>query len=256
MFRDDNVAGSWTALVDRLDRAGTVSRWAAAESALAGVGGVEDLARLTSVGSDPDRCDEVLGALVRRAAADGGDDDDADAVLVLLHLLAPGVTTMVGRLRDLDTSGDLATVVVGQLAVEIRQFPWQRRRRAYALSLLLDTRRAVLRELGIRRGTAAREVLVDGDLYWWESTLDAVPGPEEPGAREELADFLTWATRRRLVNPDDVRLAWQLEQLHGYGQAAGVRVAQAWGVHERTARRRQARTLSALKAAAAEYTAA
>ena len=97
---------------------------------------------------------------------------------------------------------------------------------------------------------------VDGALYWWEATLDAVPGPEEPGALEELAAFLTWATRRRLVDPDDVRLAWQLEQLHGYGQAAGVRVAQAWGVHERTARRRQARTLSALKAAAAEYAAA
>lgn len=254
MFRDDNVAGSWTALVDRLDRAGTLLRWADAEPTLAGVGGIEDLARLTTRGSDPDRCDEVLGALVRRATAAGG--DDADAVLVLLHLLAPGVNTMVSRLRDLDTAGDLVTVVVGQLAVEIRQFPWQRRRRAYALSLLLDTRRAVLRELGIRRGTAAREVLVDGDLYWWESTLDAVPGPEEPGAREELADFLTWATRRRLVDPDDVRLAWQLEQLHGYGQAAGVRVAQAWGVHERTARRRQARTLSALKAAAAEYAAA
>ncbi len=254
MFRDDNVAGSWTALVDRLDRAGTLPRWAEAEPALAGVGGVEDLARLTSVGSDPDRCDDVLGALVRRAAAAGG--DDADAVLVLLHLLAPGVNTMVSRLRDLDSAGDLVTVVVGQLAVEIRQFPWQRRRRAYALSLLLDTRRAVLRELGVRRGTAAREVLVDGDLYWWESTLDVVPGPEEPGPLEELADFLIWATRRRLVDPDDVRLAWQLEQLHGYGQAAGVRVAKAWGVHERTARRRQARTLSALKAAAAEYAAA
>ncbi|WP_143448458.1 hypothetical protein [Kineosporia sp. A_224] len=218
------------------------------------MGGVEDLARLTARGSDLDRCDEVLGGLVRRAAADGG--DDADAVLVLLHLLASGVATMVGRLRDLDTAGDLVTVVVGQLAVEIRQFPWQRRRRAYALSLLLDTRRAVLRELGVRRGAAAREVLVDGDLYWWESTLDAVPGPEEPGALEELADFLMWATRRRLVDADDVRLAWQLEQLHGYGQGAGVRVAQAWGVHERTARRRQARTLSALKAAAAEYAAA
>lgn len=253
MFRDDNVAGSWTGLVDRLDAAGTVYRWASSEPALTGLDGVHDLAGLTARGSDPDRADEVLGALVRRAAADGG--GEADAVLVLLHLLAPGVNALAGRLRDLDTSADFVAVVVGQLAVEIRQFPWRRRHRAYAANLLLDTRRAVLREFGIRRGVS-HEVLVDDDPFWWESRLDTAPGPDEPGALEELADFLTWATRRRLVDPDDVQVAWQLEQLHGYGQAAGARVAQAWGLHERTVRRRQVRALSALKAAAAEYIAA
>lgn len=254
MFRDDTVAGSWTALVSRLDRAATVDRWAATEPALVALSGVQDLARTTSRWSDANRADEVLGALVRCAAADGGDDHDA--VLVLLHLLAPGVNALAGRLHDLDAAGDLLAVVVGQLAVEIRKFPWRRRRRAYAASLLLDTRRAVLRELGIRRGSVAREVLVDDDPFWWESTLDAVPGPEEPGALDELVDFLRWATRRRLVDPDDVQVVWQLEQLHGYGQAAGARVAQAWGVHERTVRRRQVRVLSELRAAAAEYVAA
>ena len=254
MFRDDNVAGSWTGLVDRLDAAATVPRWAAVEPALSGLGGVEDLARLTARGSDPDRADEVLGALVRRAAVDRG--DEADAVLLLLHLLAPGVTALAARLRDLDPTADFLGVVVGQLALEIRKFPWRRRRRAYAANLLLDTRRAVLREFGIRRGSLAREVLVDDDPFWWESRLAAVPGPDEPGARAELADFLTWATRRRVVDPDDVQILWQLEQLHGYGQAAGARVAQALGVHERTVRRRQVRVLSALKAAAAEYAAA
>lgn len=263
MFRDDTVVGSWFALVDRLDQSQTMARWAGREPVLAAAGGVAGLRELTAPGGDPGRADALLGGLVRLAAVDGG--DDPDAVLVLLHLLAPGVRALAGRLADLDPAGDMVAVVVGQLAVEVRAFPWRRRHRAYAANLLLDTRRAVLRDYGIRRGVAAREVPVGGDQLWWEAALSAgtatcdaaalADGAGE-GPRAELADLLRWATRRNVAPAEDLWLVWQLEQLAGYGAAAGPRLAAELGVHERTIRRRQQRTLAALRAAAPAYVAA
>lgn len=255
MFRDDSVAGSWADLVSRLDAGQTVARWARTEPALAGLAGVQDLARLTARGGDPDRAEEVLGALVRQAAADGG--DDPDSVLVLLHLLAPGVYVLADRLADLDATGDMVRLIAGQLAIEIRGFPWLRRRRAYAANLLLDTRRAVLRELGLRRRSRVPEVPVGlFVLPWWEAALEPTPAVDAPTPWAELVDVLIWAARCRVAEPEDLRLVWQLEQLHGYGASATARVARAWGIHERTVRRRHTRTLAALRAAAAEYLAA
>ena len=89
MFGDDRVAGSWAGLVARLNSAAAVHRWCAAEPALTGMTGVTDITGTVAMGADPDRADEVMGALVRLAALDGG--DDADAVLLLVHLLSNGV---------------------------------------------------------------------------------------------------------------------------------------------------------------------
>lgn len=253
MFRDDTVAGSWAHLQSRLDAAQAVACWADAEPALAGLTRVGELAGLTRVGCDRARADEVLGALVRRAAADGG--DDPDAVLVLMHLLADGVRVLAGRLADLDATGDMLALVAGQLAVEIRQFPWRRRRRSYAANLLLDTRRSVLRELGFRRGSRVPVVPVGLSVPpWWPAAPAA--GVGGPTARMELVDVLAWAARRQVADPADLRLVWQLEQLRGYGAAAEARVGAAWGVHARTVRRVRARTLAALQAAAPDYLAA
>jgi hypothetical protein len=94
-------------------------------------------------GQDPARADELLGGLVRLAAADGGDDEDA--ALVLAHLLDNGTHKLALKLRDIST--DIDELLAGQLWLQIRTFPWRRRRRAYAKSLLLDTRTAVLAEL-------------------------------------------------------------------------------------------------------------
>lgn len=255
MFRDDTVAGSWAHLESRLDAAQAVARWAEAEPVLAGLTCVEELAELTRVGCDRDRADEVLGALARRAAADGG--DDPDAVLVLMHLLADGVRVLAGRLADLDAAGDILGLVAGQLAIEIRQFPWRRRRRAYAANLLLDTRRSVLREVGFRRGSRVPVVPVGLSIPpWWVALAKPAAGVDTPTPRMELVDVLAWAARRQVADPADLRLVWQLEQLRGYGAAAEARVAAAWGVHARTVRRVRARTLAALQAAAPDYLAA
>ncbi len=109
---------------------------------------------------DPRRADEVLGALVRLAAADGQNDPDA-----VLLLPAPALKwrRRAGRsARDL--TGDVLALVVGELTVQIRAFPWRRRTRAYAANLLLDTKTALWRELRPHRTRTfphAGEVLVD-----------------------------------------------------------------------------------------------
>lgn len=255
MLRYD-VAGRWVDLVSRLDAGRAVARWAVAEPALTGVPGVRKLAALTREGGDRARADEVLGALVRWAAADGG--DDPDAVLVLLHLLAPGAYALADRLADLDATGDMVALVVGQLAIEIRQFPWRRRRRSFAANLLLDTRRAVLRELGFVRGARPREIPLPGGGMGWGDLVNVARPPEvdQLSPMTDLVDVLAWAVRRRVADPADLRLVWQVEHRRDYGTGAVADVAARWGVHERTVRRRHACTVAALQAAAPQYLAA
>jgi len=252
----DSTIGSWDLLSDRLDRDGTVQRWARLEPALMEVLELQDLAGRLRPGTDPARADELLGALVRLAAADG--HDDPDAVLVLLHLLSGGARALAARLADL--AGDMLGLVVGELTVQIRAFPWRRRTRAYAASLLLDTKAALWRELRPHRTRAfpgAGEVLVDPTDARQVAGLfgGSVPGPEGDGDLE-LLDLLVWAARTGVVDGEDLALLLQVERTREYGGAAQLQVAAAWGINERTLRRRRDRALAALQAASAGYLAA
>lgn len=142
VFHDDTIAGSWPALIARLnvpDRG--LARWRGAEPVLADVGRVDGQFDLQ--GYRRDRADAVLGALVRLAAADGGDDQDA--LVLLLHLLSGMVLSLARQLADL--SPDIVTVIVSELTCQIRSYPWRRRTRAWAANLQADTRRAVLADL-------------------------------------------------------------------------------------------------------------
>jgi hypothetical protein len=253
MFRDPSIAGDWPALVARLDAACVLVRWGAAEPVLAGVSGLAELPRCVAAGTDRDRADDVLGALVRLAAADGS--DDPDAVLVLLHLLSDGAYAMAARLRDL--SDDILTLVVGELTAQIRSFPWRRRTRAYAANLLLDTKAALWRELRparTRAGSVGNDILVDPlDSWQVQQLLDrAVPGPGEPEIR--LVDVLVWAARRGIAPVEDLALLGELAQRHDQPAIASQKqLAQQRRINERTLRRRRDRTLAALQAARSDY---
>jgi hypothetical protein len=143
MSPTESLGVTWPALTDRVESRQALDRWAAAEPVLAGIASLDALAEIVHHGQDPARADELLGGLVRLAAADGGDDEDA--ALVLAHLLDNGTHKLALQLRDLST--DIDELLAGELWLQIRAFPWRRRRRAYAKSLLLDTRLAVLAEL-------------------------------------------------------------------------------------------------------------
>lgn len=251
----EDVAGRWPDLVARLDAADAVARWARTESALSGIDSVARLSDLTALGQDPMRADALLGALVRTAAVDGG--DDVDAALVVLHLLGDGLRALVDRLADLGGGDRLGHLLAGQLMIQIRAFPWRRRVHAYAANLLLDTKLAVMRELGFRRGRRGPESPHEalGSAWWWaEACLDTAGDSEDP--LTELLELLTWATRTGAADPTDMRLLWQLQASRGYGEQACTQVAHAWGISNRTVRRRSGRALAALRTAVPAYTAA
>ena len=183
----DWPVGSWQDLADRLDRAAAMTRWSCTEPALAGWASVDDLPAVLAQGTDRTRADAVLGALIRCAAPDGG--DDPDAALVLLHLLRPGVFALAQRLTGLQgMDGPAVPAVVAELACRIRTFPWRRRPRAIAANLLLDTKRVLWRQHD--RLSRLEAHLVEPGTPWWENRPDhpaADPAPER-----ELADLLGW----------------------------------------------------------------
>lgn len=256
------LGGSWSELVARLDAAGRPEAWRR-EPALAALVTVQDLRDWTSSGQ-PERADAVLGALVRLAAAAGG--NDADAVVVLLHLLWPGASRLAAKFRHL--SPDPQTLILGELSIQIRRFPFERRRRAHAANLLMDTQAAVWRELRPYRtdqpGRPA-ERLVDplddarsADAEYGEPGLLDRPQAHPADSDDlDLVDMLLWAQRSGAVDPIDVAVLVELEYARELPDASPQRlVAQSRGWTVRTVQRRRDRALAALRACRGDYLAA
>src|SRR5215218_10396711 len=250
MFYDPTIVGSWPVLAARLDDDAVLARWAEAEPALAGLTTVAELLAVWSEDGGRDGTDVVLAALVRLAAVDGGRNDDA--LLLTLHLLSGLVWTMAAQLRDL--SPDIVAVVVGELACQVRCYPWRLRPRAVAANLRAETRRAVLSELRprCRRHRDRGEFLtLDGDV-----TRLASATAGDQGEDVDVVDLLQWAVRSG-VDAADVRLLIATECGRDVrGRGADHQVASAHGITTRTLYRRRHRTLTALRSVAPQYLAA
>ena len=243
MFNDPAIAGSWPALVDRLDSRGRTALWATQAPALTGLRTVDQLPALVAETVSPARADQVIGALVRLAAADGA--DDPDAVLVLIHLLSGGVHILAAKLAHL--SDNIVTVVVGELTCQIRRYPWQRRTRAHAINLLLDTKQALLRgELRAGQPGQPQVLLVDPHDLAFRHLDTADPDNAD-------IDLLLWAGGHGIAPLQDLLMLLDLEARRGYGHAARHHVAHDLGINERTVRRRRDRALRALRQASDAY---
>lgn len=108
-------------------------------------------------GADRHDADAALLPLAMLASSDGGDDVAAAAALA--KCLLPGVCTEAGRLSDMlargqivgalsgSCSGQVNELVAAQLWIEVRSFPWRRLTKV-AANIVVNTRMAVLRELG------------------------------------------------------------------------------------------------------------
>jgi DNA-directed RNA polymerase specialized sigma24 family protein len=160
-------------------------------------------------------------------------------------------------------------LVVGQLTVQIRTFPWRRRTRAYAANLLLDTKAALWRELrpDRRRGVEHREILVDPlDHQQVTRLLDsAAPDADPEGLR--LTDVLVWASRNQVAAAEDLALLAELGHRHlarpadrehllvevGREIPTQEDIARRLGITERTLRRRRDRALAALSEVSGRY---
>lgn len=256
-----NPLGDWSELVNRLDGAGDPQRWSA-EPGLAGLRTVEQLRDWTAPGQ-PQRADEVLGALVRLAAAAG--HADAEATVVLIHLLRPGAYRIAEKLLHL--TPDPLAFVLGELALQIGRFPVDRRTHAYAANLLMDTQMVVWRELRPYRTDLTHrqaELLIDpiddargADSEYGEPGVLDEPRPGPDSDELDLVDMLLWARRTGAVDAVDLAVLVELEYAR---ETAGVspqrHVADAHGWTVRTVQRRRDRALGALRACSAAYLAA
>lgn len=249
MFHDPTIVGSWPGLAARLDDDAVLARWAESEPDLAGVTTVAELLDIWTEDGGSDRAGVVLAALVRVAAVDGDCDDDA--LLLTLHLLSGLVWTLAAQLQDL--SPDIVAVVIGELACQIRLYPWRRRLGAVAANLRAETRRAVLAELRprVRRHPDRGEFLsVDGDV----TRLAPVNATEQEDV--DVVDLLQWAVRSG-VDSADVALLIATECARDLCERqADQRVASAHGITTRTLYRRRHRALIALRTVAPQYLAA
>ena len=253
MFTNSQVAGSWPELVDRLESCGTWARWGQVEPALTMVCGLASLPAALARGVDRDCADALLGALVRLAAADGGDEQDA--VLVVLHALAEGAAALARQVAH--RTADSLSVVVGELTCQIRSFPWRRRTRAYASNLLADTKHQLwvgeLRPLGT--GHHPEQARPVDPLTWPGLRPDrAVAGGGAQQSHVELLDLLVWAAGAGVAPVGDLELLW--DQIAAAGTCGQAELAADLGVTERTLRRRRRRTIQSLRDSSSDYLAA
>lgn len=254
---------TWSVLVERVERSGRWSAWVTAEPALASVRGLEELVAVAGDSSDPGRADVFLAALVRLAAVDGGNDQDAAHAVAML--LANGAANLAGQLKNL--SEDINQIVVGEVWLQIREFPWRRRRRAIAQNILMDARRAVLRDLGVdtRRCSRGVVVILVDTTAGGAATGDTsrlVDDDDVAGWGDELTlvEVLEWATFNDVVTDQDAAILLELASLEVAGAVRGLSsaaeisaVATRRGVSEKTVRRSRDRAVRCLADAQQAY---
>ena len=234
---------------DRPDRAGAVSmpmspggdgsvlataarRWPRWQAEYPVLAVVEELADLPGwvLAVDASAADEVLAALARLACPTGGDDVTATAVLV--WLLLPGAGRLAGQLAGLSRRID--EVVAAHLWVQARTIG-DRRRRLIAANVLRNTRREVLRDLGVTHADLAwaRTRLIDPTgshtdrlhPVWQQAAPSSPPGQEphrvglaDPGVDLDEVDPAGWLGQ---LPPGD-RAAARLQVLLARACTAGV----------------------------------
>lgn len=254
MFDATLLGESRDHLVERLDAPHTFTAWADLVPELAAdpsVTSIEDLFAALGPNSEPRRWDALLLALLQVAAIDGG--DQGDAVLTVLHAVAASATRLMRRGFDED-------LVLGQLTIQIRTYPWRTRRRAVAGNLLRDTENALCDELYSARMRTRRstqpitEVLVDMRPSDGGERRSPAALAEDTGDGDlDLIDLLMWAERTGIVNARDVSMLVEYHCGRDTTGAGHEYVARMFGVNVRTSKRRCTAALDALRAAVPEY---
>jgi hypothetical protein len=255
----------WQELTERVERSGRWPWWVAAEPALASAGSFDEVAAIVSDRAHPQRADVLLAGLVRLGAVDGGNDQDAAWAVALL--LTNGSARLARQLKGLSPSMD--QMVAGQVWLQIREFPWHKRRRAIAANILLDARRAVLRDLGAdTRSSCAQGVLVilmdttsEGEAAsgGWHA-LASHDRSVESGDDVTLVEIVQWAIGNGVVSPEDAATLLELAALELQGTVRGLSsaaeihaIATRRGVTEKTVRRSRDRAVRSLAGARMAY---
>jgi len=192
------------------------STWSAHDERLAAVAEFDEFRDWLRT-ADVEERDDALYALACMAAKDAGDDQFAGAALA--WALLPGAATLAARLAGFSPRID--DLVAAQLWLEVRSFPWKRRRKV-AANILAATRAGVLLDLGdIGQVKRSDRVWVNTTLLGqefiqcekWTTTetdLDdktrerlSVGFYAEPTAAQEVEALLAWGVREGLIGDRD-----------------------------------------------------
>jgi len=245
--------------------------WAARDPALTDASHHERLSEILA-GRDYARHDEVLHALLQRAALSG--DDGAIAAEIVLNAMLPAVPGIVGRViraskaaigsfgarRGVTGGGvsaneantDVQASVIGHLWEQIRCYPL-RRRHHVAANLVRDTQRSTLRTFGVDITQASAEVVsVDDDAVH----RPLAGAPIEKDASEELLELLSWAVEQRWLDEQEAAILTARyfgQQIGRDGVATDRQLGAMFGVSQPTATRRRNRALGALAEAGREW---
>jgi len=234
------------------------SRWPEWQRDCAALRPIDELADLPGWlrAADRESADRVMLALAELSSPHGGDDTTATGMLT--WVLVPGAVLLAFRLSPFSRRID--EILAAQLWLEARTFPWQHGHKV-AANILMNTRRRVLRDLGVTDAAAARVIPLPPTAdVWTEAVSDA--GCVEPAPEDELAEILTVARRQGVLSEDDIDLLLSLAGAadaakparSGRGHAglmapaASDVVAAARGVSSRTVRRRALDSVTALRA--------
>ena len=147
--------------------------------------------------------DEVLHGLARLASPRSGDDVEAAGALAWAVL--PGAALVAHRLRSLSPRID--EEVAAELWLQVRAFPWERQRKV-AANIVLNTRREVMRDLGVAAHlreadpTWARSVPLGPDARVWNvlAADSPAPDPSAAGAAAEVTKLLAWAVAEGVID--------------------------------------------------------
>lgn len=211
--------------------------------------------------------DDVLHTLARLASPTGG--DDVTAAGALAWLLLPGACRIAYRLRSL--SWRIDELVAAQLWLEVRDFPWERHRKV-AANIVMNTRRGVLRDLGVGEParqsdpTWARTVLLPPSDALWRVVLARLWERADPPAGVDVAEVLSGAVGDGVISAGDVELliglavaaddAGVTRTRRGQGGLCSRRVvrtvATSSGVSASTVKRRAIASLRAVATASAQ----
>lgn len=203
--------------------------------------------------ADPAEANLVLLTLAELGAQDGGDDPAATGAL--LWLLLPGAAGIARALSRLSERID--ELVAAQLWICARTVSWRKHVRV-AATVLMNTRREVLTDLGVSASAPVREMPFD-DV---QAALRTRHDPREPsfgtGGCDLLYDLLEEAADDALVSLDDCRILLELAEVadsprtgRGHagllGRTATSGVAASRGVSRATLARRARAALCVLQ---------
>lgn len=230
-------------------------RWAGWQATHPELRVVDELADLPAWlrAADWSDADRVLLALAQLSAPDGGDDVAATGALA--WVLLPGASLLAFRLGRL--SGRIDEILAAQLWVEARTFPWKRGHKV-AANILMNTRKGVIRDLGLGEQSDRTIPFAPTAELWTEAAHGHGAGITPEDALQDILDLAT--SKGALARADgdlllDLAHAADLASPARCGRghaglmapAASEAVAADRGVSARTVRRRAARSVSALR---------